>query len=396
MFLYVLVTALSINLAFFATNTFGYLALFVPLLLYGLLKRDISFRASWWLSLLVFGPHFYWVALLLRTTGGTSTLRTLIIYAIVVLGFALPTMLWLRGTATLMGHFGRIGRVLVFITACIALNSYLQHYSLWFAGRSEGYPLIDLLIPLTTMREQPSPFVYLQPDAKDALVHDPGVVGQRIYQKLAALGLDEDAIVVAPESTFPFPLNEHPEIVQLWATVLPRNAHLLIGSQRKEGDKFYQTVYWIHERRIKDYYDKQHRVLFTEGVPEIFANTAWAKNLFLKDKTEISVGTQGPRIFEICGNRIRPLMCSELFMRDKVDLAGANLVLWLVNDSWFPPYLCNLLMRLAQVKANTLGVPVVYVTHERAVWLQPRSLRSQRRLAWSPPLDPGIIAAAAQ
>ncbi len=363
----VFVAAGLFNCAFFIPSYLGFCVLLAPIFLYLSAARGVSWRGGTLFSALVFIPHFYWLWWLLRYNCEVSIAGTSVVCLYVMLGFALPTTLWLWGTGRVLRAVPRFTGMGLFVVSSLLFHTYLTSYSLWFAGTLEGYPFFDVRIPLVRMNPSSSPFVYLQPDAKRDVTHDPGVIGQRIYQKLAALNI-QSGVIVAPESTFPFPLNQHPEVVELWSSVLPKDVHLLIGSQRKEGKKFYQTVYWLHEGRIKNYYDKRHRVIFTEGVPAAFENTSWAKDLFLGDKVSISAGTRDGVVFDVGeGIRVWPQLCSELFMKDSLQVQGVDMVLWLVNDSWFPPYFRKQLARLAQVRANQIGVPLLYVTHEGAV-----------------------------
>ena len=369
MFWHLIAAAGLFNLAFFLPELFGYCVLVVPLFLYLAVQRGITWRRGLLFSALVFIPHFYWLAWLLRYTSGVSILGTSAVCTYAVLGFVLPTTLWLWGTGRVLTRVPRFTGMGLFVVSCLLFHTYLTAHSLWFVGSGEGYPFLDFRIPLARMHKSASPFVYLQPDAKGEVTRDPGVMGQRIYQKLAQLNI-QSGVIVAPETTFPFPLNEHPEMVELWCSVLPDDVHLLIGSQRKEAGKFYQTVYWLQEGRKKNYYDKQHRVIFTEGVPKAFEDTTWAQQLFLGEKAEISVGMRDGVIFDLGeGKRVWPQLCSELFMNESLQVQGADLVLWLVNDSWFPPYFRAQLARLAQVRANQIGVPLLYVTHEGAILL---------------------------
>ena len=236
--------------------------------------------------------------------------------------------------------------------------------------------------------------VFMQPDARESVPDDPYVALQRVYQKLSQLPQKYhdkagDLVIVAPESTFPYALSDYPDALSLWQMALPLQASFVIGSQRVAGEgeqkKWYQTVFWLHEGRIKNYYDKRHRVIFTEDVPQIFRNAQWAKGLFLQGKHAIRCGmqTEQPVVFTLAEKRrFIPRLCSELFMPDQLqefvaqlarqEVRSTDVVLWLVNDSWFPPYFRRIMERLARLRAFAIGLPVLYVTHGRAVFFLPQ------------------------
>ena len=372
MFLQLITSAVLLNLGYFLPDQFGFVAFYAPVPLFFAIyepKPGVLRGGLLWSSLIYF-PHFLWLLWLLLYKSNAGVLVAIAAYLVVCLGFIIPTTVWIWLNALLfrlMQRVSRFVRFFVFVLSCGLFTFYLTGASLWFLGVAEGYPFGDVRIPGITLQEQPAPVMYLRPDTAS---HDPGVVGQKIYQQLALV--PAGAVVVAPESTFPFALNDHPEVVDMWTSALPDDAHLLIGSQRREGKNYYQTVYWLHEGRIKNHYDKTHRVLFTENVPEVFASMPWAKKLFLDHKTPISAGEQSGVVFPVSESlRILPQMCSELFMNGDVDTTGATIIAWFVNDSWFPSYFKNLMVRLAQRRATQLKRPILYITHEKAVVFNP-------------------------
>ena len=50
-----------------------------------------------------------------------------------------------------------------------------------------------------------------------------------------------------PESSYNFCLNKNKYIIDLWCSnILSENISLIIGAPYKEGDKIYNSLYWIH------------------------------------------------------------------------------------------------------------------------------------------------------
>ena len=121
MFLHVLAMATLFNLAFFLPTYFGYCILLVPIVLFLTLRKGISVRVGLLLSALIYLPHFVWLPWLLNYKSGVSVLGAIAIYAIAVLGFAVPTTFWLVGTSSLLRLLGWMrerGRIGAFVLSC--------------------------------------------------------------------------------------------------------------------------------------------------------------------------------------------------------------------------------------------------------------------------------------
>jgi apolipoprotein N-acyltransferase len=210
---------------------------------------------------------------------------------------------------------------------------------------------------------------YVQPDTELCYLTSPEVAGQRIYNKLAALKLHKhekqfnNLIVLAPESTFPFPLNDSNGVLDLWSYVLPKNAHFLIGSQRAEGRKLYQTVYHIQGNRITETYDKLHRTPVSENLPRFYKNKDFFTRIFLRDKRTINKGKGVGALFCIGGLiYIMPQICSDLLLGPLPKIpVETEVIFWFVNDSWFIGPMKKWIKAITILRTTTLGIPVVYI-----------------------------------
>ena len=157
---------------------------------------------------------------------------------------------------------------------------------------------------------------------------------------------------------------------------MPDNAHLLIGSLRRDGNNVLQAVYWINSRRIINCYVKKHRIPFVEKIPKIWRSFQWVSDLFLKDLVEFGAGKnkRENKLFcltpDLCAI---PTMCSEFFFSRSIDeflsfkknqrVHKSGAIFFFVNDSWFCDYFCKHLELFTRLKSAAVGLPVVYITH---------------------------------
>jgi hypothetical protein len=387
---------------------------------YRRVRTVLTYGFIW--GLLVFIPHFiYLYELLLNKSNATFLLATTI-YLFIVIYASCTSAIWFLFTYfltfKLKNYFLKIAAI---IFSTFAYFWVIQNYSMWFMGRVEGYPFFNPLIPLAKFkwflflyslicgfvsidysqgerlcefpfalsveRRKPNEVEWVRTDSNDTLIFHlkppistwdtktkdfpPSVVAQKIYHQLANLELEKysqkykNLIVVAPESTYPFSLNKHEEHIELWNCVLPENAHLLIGSQRKEGCWNYQTVYWIHNGLIINFYDKKHVMQFVENLSVKWKIFIWAKNLFLKDGVELQEGkyTEKQTVFKISDDLVViPRICSELFFCNE-GLEKEGVIFFFVNDSWFLPYFRKLMENMASLRSFQVGLPIFYIHH---------------------------------
>ncbi|MBU4269896.1 hypothetical protein KJ644_01325 [Candidatus Dependentiae bacterium] len=252
-----------------------------------------------------------------------------------------------------------------------------------------------------------------------------------IYQQLSALDLYkisknyDKLIIVTPESYFPYALNEYEKTLHLWENVLPKNSVLFLTAQRSQKkssikNKYYQTIYKVESGRIIYFYDKKHSFWFVEKVPKNFNKIEWTKKLFLADRFNFSKGKDNCKIFQI-NNQVNfiPMICSEFFFKKDIktgsrlggrDDTGStiyskfffdkdiychsglavpdealrevwdpessplNILLLVVNDSWFLNYFKKLLFYYAILISNMKNIPILYVGHENFSFIKPSNL----------------------
>lgn len=188
-------------------------------------------------------------------------------------------------------------------------------------------------------------------------------------------------VVVTPETFYPYSLNLHSEQGKLWASAVPENTFMIVGSQLQAPHKFYQAAYLLQNGLIKNYYVKRHCTPFVEKIPKLWKRVTPLRELFLQNAGEFSRGRQtlADGVFKVGeGVRLIPQICSEFFFKTtsrqlwavcRGQPAGTKqAIVFLINDSWFMGYFQRIMRSLTALKAAYLGVPVIYVGHEGCGW----------------------------
>ncbi|MFA6535163.1 MAG: hypothetical protein WCS92_02835 [Candidatus Babeliales bacterium] len=402
-------------------------------------------------GMLVFSVHFVWLLVLLLDKVKSGKCFAIFAYAFGMTYFSLTSALWFVITAFLIKKFSRyyIPQILIFFATCYGYFYLLENYALWWLGRIEGYPFLNPLIPLINFKlfikalmftgilfsrgvgsyntynsgvisnnyaglsaaklDKPDyfEFIYLKPEIVSV---DQNLVSYeyQIYRKLCDLKLWErrdehkQFIIFAPESSFPFPLNTHPGVIELWSNVLPDNAHLLIGTQYKLNEKICQAVCWLNKCRINNFYVKKHCVPFVEKIPHFYKKLKPIQDVFLSRVFPEGVAQfsrakklRQQNYFEFnCLDSLHknihdkiifiPQICSELFFVSSYklffDIARANscgskdnqqvvqsqhaYIIFFVNDSWFLNYFKKIMQDSVRLKSVLSGVPLIYIGHK--------------------------------
>lgn len=174
------------------------------------------------------------------------------------------------------------------------------------------------------------------------------------------------ALVIWPEASVPFLLDEEPEALALIASVIGPTQTLLAGSLRRESgapgeEPYYTSVLAIDgDGRVFDRYDKWRLVPGGEYLPLewLLAPLGFRKVVNLPES--LSAGA-GPRSIEIPGfGQAGILICYEaIFPHDLVVKPRPRFIVSVTNDGWFGqsvgPY-----QHLAQVRMRAVeqGLPI--------------------------------------
>ena len=192
-----------------------------------------------------------------------------------------------------------------------------------------------------------------------------------IFERLLRLSGAAEAkasstVVVWPESSVPFLIDEHPAALAALAASIPNGATLLMGSLRRStpdpGASIFNSVYAIVGGRIVATYDKAHLVPYGEYLPL----ESWLGPLGLRRVVTVPGSFDsgaGPRTLAVAGlPSFSPLICYEAIfpgaVRDPLD--RPEWLLNVTNDGWFGetsgPY-----QHLAQARLRAIeeGLPLV-------------------------------------
>lgn len=178
-------------------------------------------------------------------------------------------------------------------------------------------------------------------------------------------------VIIMPESTYMFPLNQEPTYVRIWYEQCYNDVCIIMGAHRiqciNKKNTLYNSLFVLQSGRIIQTYDKQHQMFLTEYLPHT-CNNHFFKNLFLHNKKLFNKGLLNTQIetdFFLC----TPYICSELFFNDHFS-DDATKLLCIANDSWFlSAYAWDLLYLCAHYKALAAKRDCLYIAHKRAYYL---------------------------
>lgn len=186
------------------------------------------------------------------------------------------------------------------------------------------------------------------------------------YAVTSCLAKKKDAqIIVMPESSYPFSLNEHPEMIHLWADIMvSEEVYLILGAHRSIHDKAYNCLYCIKNRRIIFYYDKKKLVPLTEYIPTHLKKLPGVADLFLKNKIHFEPrdNKSASTMLQIGNITIVPSICSEFFWGYPLSKKG-DIIMCIVNDTWFNSNMRALLCLYARYRALCEKRMIIYVSH---------------------------------
>lgn len=367
-----LLSAILFNSAFFYPDQLGYVIIPALFFFWRMQLQPQTGNTLLW-ALLVFPTHFIWLYALLRYQSRASIELAIGLYLFVVCYFIVLCAGWFALSSYIIRN-NKIEMRRIFILASIScFYIVITHVSLSpFVGHREGYPFLNPCIPLartimyftnTTVTNNPAtlPLLYLKPMPSS---DHPGIDGQRHFHALCNQKLTSKKIIIAPESFFPFPINEYPEIVALWSCALPTGSTFIFGSQWQDASKRYQTACCITNHQLTCLHHKHHLINFVECMPAWYNQIACLQALFLHNAQDLSVSNASLKVFRHHGTNIMIQICSEFFFTSlNIDSIKPNYIFLLINDRWFVAYFRKIIENLACIKSVWLNMPVVYVGH---------------------------------
>lgn len=206
----------------------------------------------------------------------------------------------------------------------------------------------------------------IQPNATQALKWDPywsDVFFRRLLELSAARDPDRPApdAVIWPETAVNFLLDQSGTAPQDIAAYV--GTPVILGIQRNEGSRYFNSLTQFTDRGIGPVYDKFHLVPFGEYTPWGDLMARFGIRAFAAQQGfGYSAGT-GPRVLDLPGlPRMQPLICYEaIFSRHLIsgDMRPAWL-LQITNDAWFGS-LSGPWQHLAQARLRAIesGLPLM-------------------------------------
>ncbi|EPX77142.1 apolipoprotein N-acyltransferase [Litoreibacter arenae] len=205
----------------------------------------------------------------------------------------------------------------------------------------------------------------VQPNAAQHLKWDPEHVGRFLQRAVDLTAAPADAppdLIVWPETSVPYPLNDAPTVLEAISKSAGGQPVIVGGNDRMEDGWRNTLVLLGPEGQRMQTYHKHHLVPFGEYIPfgEALGKLG-IRGMASRDGGGFSKGP-GPKLIDLPGiGPALPLICYELiFPRDLRGLPRSNLLLQITNDAWFGnisgPY-----QHLAQARLRAVeqGLPVV-------------------------------------
>lgn len=197
------------------------------------------------------------------------------------------------------------------------------------------------------------------------------IMGKRPYTRL----------VVMPESSYPWALNERPEIVALWAnTVFFDRTLLCIGAHKKAAGKNFNALFFISSAGIIMDYVKRNLVPVAEEIPWWAKNIRNLKELFFKNGEGFCPREHSAHFIDTGGFLFKPLLCSEVFLGRCMEQLSCNATyMACMNDNIMPGksglFIKKLMQLLAVYRAIEYQTPILYVGHGEAFYIHRNGLK---------------------
>ena len=418
---YAIIIALTVSVflahsAYLFPDYCGFLSAFflIPVFYAGfLIKKSAGWYGLYW-GLLFFAVQLSW--LIFTLPDYVKSPWHWIIYSILTIYFALLAVIWFWLSVQL--NCWAVGACLYYY--------FLDHGACWFLGHWWGYPLSNVLLPLATYNTLIKPVGWLGIELYQMLIiffqmgiafgiftNNKKVLFIVIFATLASITVStwwctkmpivmpaigcvmpvitakknaeqvayeltyaliayadihrEVQILCAPESAFPFIINEQQSAIALWQENVPLNDKLFIlGAHIKEGDAVFNSLVGISEGHIVFTYHKRHLMPFIEY------EQAWATTIFTKRRNAFSAGKNEHEPVKHGSYQLVPFICCEFFFEHQPPAGSQEVpLLCLVNDSHFLPYVGILLLLYARLKAVAFERVVIYCSHRYGVIIQP-------------------------
>lgn len=292
--------------------------------------------------------------------------------------------------------YGKFFRHLILTLTVLSFSPslffYLDRACFWPSCSNLGYPFFSPLIPLSSsdlfikfikktrghskkvaLENSNFHFHWIEPRAyKHNLAHNKGhsfnpkIAADQIAKAIEAsshqfLKNQNDGkklLILAPESSFPFKINQFPEIVELWSSKMQPGQFFALGTYRTEGEKIFQTTCFISQNGIINFFDKKRLTPFAESKYTQSASKTPNKAILDENLTVV------------------PLICFEFFIDSSSVETAQNqneIPIIFANDSWFPRYFKTILHNQAKLASAWYGKELFYLSHFFELCISPFS-----------------------
>lgn len=177
--------------------------------------------------------------------------------------------------------------------------------------------------------------------------------GYRLAHELTKVSITHKPnIIVTPESTFCFDLEEYKNFIPIWCES-SNNTPILLGTHILQKSYPHNATVFLHNNKISYVYLKKHAMPFMEKtiwIERIFQKTILSKEFIPQCE---NVSCQNDLLY-ISGKIYQIFLCSEFFFQTKKIWGYPILLLW--NDTWlscdYMKHLADLYLLSCQKKHN--------------------------------------------
>lgn len=178
------------------------------------------------------------------------------------------------------------------------------------------------------------------------------------------------SVFVMEEGAFPFPLNKNTEAIAMWTeNCLQDDKILILGANKKEGEKLYNCLFVIYQGRIILTYEKSHLISFFERRGFSLSNSEYFNTIFLHNKEEFNIANSSPTpLFLSPLGHFLPVICSEIFWQRRNKYPSTPRLCLMKTDR-FEGYRWDYLYAIfGRYRASLEEAPFYYVTSNSAYW----------------------------
>jgi apolipoprotein N-acyltransferase len=203
---------------------------------------------------------------------------------------------------------------------------------------------------------------------------NPAFVGHKIAEsiegELASSSTASPVIILMPESTFCFEMEDYSSFVSLWSDK-DSEAIIMLGGHRRVGEIVLNSFFMLRSGKIVYVYDKMHLMPFVERevgwsfnfskylFPVACTTGSSIKLLWAQSQNYQNLCTN--ELVNICGQIYQIFICSEFFF--EVKKTKGYPVILICNESWlYFEYMKNFMVLFIKYFEIKYDVPVLYAT----------------------------------